>query len=224
MPVPVADKPASDARRQFGSDDRCPTPPSTKDERGKAIEGLIADRENARHSDQAGCRPLPVAVRPLKRHAADETQANLDNPAASRDAAPASACAAVSIHRRRARPAGAHRRDAAVTPLPAVPAARGCCTERCRPARGRPRRGWQCRRFRWPAAVRRYCNRRHRATNATAARSCRKSRCPATAAGFRSLTEFRWRTSIRSRKSTRVALVWRSPDGGLLNAGAIAAS
>ena len=43
---------------------KAPTPPSTKEERAKAIEGLIADRTNARYSDQGG-RTQPVAVRPL---------------------------------------------------------------------------------------------------------------------------------------------------------------
>src|SRR5262245_23490935 len=41
-----------------------PTPRSTAEEREKAIAGLVADRENARHSDQ-GARTVPVAVRPL---------------------------------------------------------------------------------------------------------------------------------------------------------------
>lgn len=41
-----------------------PAPPSSKEQRAKAIEGLIADRTNARYSDQGG-RSQPVAVRPF---------------------------------------------------------------------------------------------------------------------------------------------------------------
>jgi hypothetical protein len=41
-----------------------PTPPSTKDERSQVMAGLVADRANARHSDQPA-RTMPVAVRPL---------------------------------------------------------------------------------------------------------------------------------------------------------------
>src|SRR4051812_24207591 len=41
-----------------------PTPKSTADERKKAVEGLVADRANAQHSDQAA-RSQPVVVRPL---------------------------------------------------------------------------------------------------------------------------------------------------------------
>src|SRR5262249_19565370 len=41
-----------------------PAPKSSKEERTKALVGLIADRQNARHSEQPA-RPWPVAVRPL---------------------------------------------------------------------------------------------------------------------------------------------------------------
>lgn len=41
-----------------------PAPRSTAEEREKAIQGLVADRENARHADQ-GARTMPVVVRPL---------------------------------------------------------------------------------------------------------------------------------------------------------------
>jgi hypothetical protein len=41
-----------------------PTPPSTKDERSKVMAGLVADRANARYSEQPA-RTMPVAVRPL---------------------------------------------------------------------------------------------------------------------------------------------------------------
>lgn len=41
-----------------------PTPPSTKDERSQIMAGLVADRANARYSDQPA-RTMPVAVRPL---------------------------------------------------------------------------------------------------------------------------------------------------------------
>ena len=43
---------------------KVPTPPSSKEDRAKTIEGLIADRSNARYSEQGG-RTQPVAVRPL---------------------------------------------------------------------------------------------------------------------------------------------------------------
>ena len=41
-----------------------PTPPDTKEQRADVLAGLVADRQNARHSDQPA-RTLPVAVRPL---------------------------------------------------------------------------------------------------------------------------------------------------------------
>ncbi len=41
-----------------------PAPKSTQEQRDKALEGLIADRTNARYTDQGG-RTIPVAVRPL---------------------------------------------------------------------------------------------------------------------------------------------------------------
>ncbi|MHB1205385.1 MAG: OmpA family protein, partial [Rhodospirillaceae bacterium] len=41
-----------------------PTPPSTKDERAQVMAGLVADRANARYSEQPA-RTMPVAVRPL---------------------------------------------------------------------------------------------------------------------------------------------------------------
>jgi hypothetical protein len=41
-----------------------PTAPSTPDERSKVMAGLVADRTNARYSDQPA-RTMPVAVRPL---------------------------------------------------------------------------------------------------------------------------------------------------------------
>jgi len=41
-----------------------PEPRSTQEERDEAAAGLIADRNNARYSDQGG-RTMPVAVRPL---------------------------------------------------------------------------------------------------------------------------------------------------------------
>lgn len=47
-----------------------PTPPSTKQEREKVIEGLIADRERARYTDQES-RNAPIDVRPLSEAAAE---------------------------------------------------------------------------------------------------------------------------------------------------------
>lgn len=41
-----------------------PTPPSTANERAQILAGLVADRANARYSDQPA-RTMPVAVRPL---------------------------------------------------------------------------------------------------------------------------------------------------------------
>ncbi len=41
-----------------------PTPPSTGGERSQVMAGLVADRANARYSDQPA-RTMPVAVRPL---------------------------------------------------------------------------------------------------------------------------------------------------------------
>jgi len=46
-----------------------PTPPSSKQEREKVVEGLIADREQARYTDQES-RIAPINVRPLSEAAA----------------------------------------------------------------------------------------------------------------------------------------------------------
>jgi outer membrane protein OmpA-like peptidoglycan-associated protein len=46
-----------------------PEPPSSREERAKTTEGLIADRERARYSDQGG-RTQPLTVRPLTEAAA----------------------------------------------------------------------------------------------------------------------------------------------------------
>ncbi|MEQ9447537.1 MAG: hypothetical protein RLN70_01365, partial [Rhodospirillaceae bacterium] len=46
--------------------------PSPQAERDLALQGLIADRANARHTNQ-GARTMPVAVRPLQPRADDET-------------------------------------------------------------------------------------------------------------------------------------------------------
>lgn len=43
---------------------KAPTPPSSRQDRDKVTEGLIADRDNARYTDQGG-RSNPVVVRPL---------------------------------------------------------------------------------------------------------------------------------------------------------------
>jgi hypothetical protein len=67
---------------------QAPTPPSTKEERTKTLEGLIADRANARYSDQGG-RTLPVAVRPLSESpdaARTDVAARIDAPAPARPA------------------------------------------------------------------------------------------------------------------------------------------
>ena len=68
-----------------------PTPRSTADERQKATEGLVADRDNARHSDQ-GARSMPVAVRPLSDTPPPAAQATPPIPAA----VPAAAVARLS--------------------------------------------------------------------------------------------------------------------------------
>ncbi len=63
-----------------------PKPLSTKDEREKVIEGLIADRTNARYTDQTG-RTQPVAVRPLVDTpvtGATDLVARIDTPAPAR--------------------------------------------------------------------------------------------------------------------------------------------
>jgi hypothetical protein len=68
-----------------------PAPPSSKEERAKAIEGLIADRTNARYTDQGG-RSQPVAVRPFvdtPEPARTDAVARLDAPAPERPAEPA---------------------------------------------------------------------------------------------------------------------------------------
>jgi hypothetical protein len=67
-----------------------PAPPSTKAERAKALEGLIADRTNARYTDQGG-RSQPVAVRPFvdtPEAARTDAVARLDAPAPQRPAEP----------------------------------------------------------------------------------------------------------------------------------------
>jgi hypothetical protein len=58
-----------------------PAPRSSQAERDTALEGLIADRTNARYSDQGG-RTMPVAVRPLADTPASATDAvaRLDAP------------------------------------------------------------------------------------------------------------------------------------------------
>lgn len=67
-PLGAAFKPLANAAK--GTPDlntvptKAPVPPSTKSERDKAVAGLIADRTNARYSEQGG-RTQPVAVRPL---------------------------------------------------------------------------------------------------------------------------------------------------------------
>ena len=68
-----------------------PEPKSTADEREKAIEGLVADRENARHADQ-GARTMPVAVRPLSDTPPPAQAATPPKP----DAVPAAAVARLS--------------------------------------------------------------------------------------------------------------------------------
>jgi hypothetical protein len=63
-----------------------PEPRSTKEERDRALSGLVADRVNARYSDQAG-RTQPVAVRPLvdtPEAARTDAVARLDAPAPER--------------------------------------------------------------------------------------------------------------------------------------------
>jgi len=69
-----------------------PTPRSTADEREKAIEGLVADRDNARHSEQ-GARTMPVAVRPLSDTPPPPPQASMPP---KPDAVPAAAVARLS--------------------------------------------------------------------------------------------------------------------------------
>ena len=68
-----------------------PAPKSTADEREKAVEGLVADRENARHADQ-GARTMPVAVRPLSDVLPPVVAATPPKP----DAVPAAAVARLS--------------------------------------------------------------------------------------------------------------------------------
>jgi len=68
-----------------------PTPSSSKEARARAIEGLIADRANARYTDQGG-RTQPVAVRPLvdtPEAASSDAVARLDAPAPERPVEPA---------------------------------------------------------------------------------------------------------------------------------------
>jgi hypothetical protein len=68
-----------------------PTPPSSKEARAQAIEGLIADRANARYTDQGG-RTQPVAVRPLvdtPETARPDALARLDAPPPERPVEPA---------------------------------------------------------------------------------------------------------------------------------------
>jgi hypothetical protein len=63
-----------------------PEPRSTREEREEAIAGLIADRTNARYTDQGG-RTMPVAVRPLvdaPQPEASNAVARLDAPAPER--------------------------------------------------------------------------------------------------------------------------------------------
>jgi outer membrane protein OmpA-like peptidoglycan-associated protein len=56
---------------------KAPTPPSTRQDREKVTEGLIADRDRARYTDQGG-RTMPVVVRPL-----NEAQAAPDQESAA---------------------------------------------------------------------------------------------------------------------------------------------
>ena len=81
-----------------------PTPPTTRDERALAMAGLVADRANARYSEQPA-RTMPVAVRPLS------------------DLPPAASAAAVA---RIEEPAPARPAEAAIpTPPPAEVAGPG---------------------------------------------------------------------------------------------------
>lgn len=67
-----------------------PKPTSSKEERDRAIAGLIADRANARYTDQGG-RTQPVAVRPLvdtPETARTDAVARLDAPAPERPPEP----------------------------------------------------------------------------------------------------------------------------------------
>jgi hypothetical protein len=61
FPAPVAAGGAPDVNTVPTA---APAPKSSTQERDRAIAGLVADRENARHAEQ-GARALPVAVRPL---------------------------------------------------------------------------------------------------------------------------------------------------------------
>jgi outer membrane protein OmpA-like peptidoglycan-associated protein len=63
-----------------------PAPRSSADERAKTVEGLVADRENARHADQ-GARTMPVAVRPLSDAPPSPQPATPPKPEAARAAA-----------------------------------------------------------------------------------------------------------------------------------------
>jgi hypothetical protein len=66
-----------------------PQPRSTKEDRDLALAGLVADRVNARYSEQTG-RTQPVAVRPLidsPEAARTDAEARLDTPAPERPAA-----------------------------------------------------------------------------------------------------------------------------------------
>jgi len=79
-----------------------PAPRSTQEERDDAVAGLIADRNNARYSDQGG-RTMPVAVRPLV-----DTPATATDAVARLDAPPPQ------------RPSEAEQ-EAAAVPLPTAP-------------------------------------------------------------------------------------------------------
>ncbi|MDX2225411.1 MAG: hypothetical protein SFV21_21840 [Rhodospirillaceae bacterium] len=87
---------------------QAPTPPSSTEDRRRATEGLIADRERANYTDQVGRRE-PVTVRPLDAGGADTAIATPPVPEAARaapvtrvadvtaDAAPSSAPATAPV-------------------------------------------------------------------------------------------------------------------------------
>ncbi len=163
-----------------------PEPRSTKEERTKAIEGLIADRANARHSDQAA-RTMPVEVRPLSDVLPPAPQADLAPPAQPR-AAPAASVQRLETPAP-ARPAEAGDDAAAApVPLPVPPPPRTAAVSGPRPQSAMPQ-----------ASI---------ADNGSDSRAATIS---ATSAGFRSLATF---NAGSYRTTTQVAAV-DVPSGGL---------
>lgn len=115
-----------------------PTPPSTKKEREKIIEGLVADRERARYTDQES-RIQPVNVRPLTEAAAELDDTDSAPPQAK--GAPVSPVTKMHVAPGKAANADDLAKLAANAPPPPPPAVGPAGPEGATPSSSGPRAG-----------------------------------------------------------------------------------